>query len=156
MAAGGTALAEKRPFPIVPVVIAIVGAAALVAFLALRGGKNTAEAVPVAQPAQAQQGEMPAPPPLPQAQVTFDTPPTGASGPTAESVAADLDRQLKRERLWGTVEVIGARVDVRSGACSDAAMAPLLDASRSPLKAAGLTKLRCLEQSGRVVFERDL
>ena len=35
-------------------------------------------------------------------------------------------------------------------------MAPLIESSRSPLKGAGLTKLRCLEQSGRVVFERDL
>ena len=153
---GGTALEEKKPFPLVPVGIAVVGAVAIIAVFGLRGGKKTAEAEPVAQPQQVQQGETPAQPPLPQAQVTFDTPPTGASGPTAESVAADLDHQLKRQRLWGTVEVMGARVDVRSGACSDAAMAPLLDASRSPLKAAGLTKLRCLEQSGRVVFERDL
>jgi hypothetical protein len=35
-------------------------------------------------------------------------------------------------------------------------MATALDASAPTFKAAGLTKLRCLEQSGRVVTDRDL
>jgi hypothetical protein len=152
---GGTALEEKKPFPLVPLGIAVVGAVAIIAFFGLRGGKHAAEAVPTRQPQQAQD-VAPAPAPVAQPQVTFDLPPTEASGPTPASVAAELDHQLKRQRLWGTVEVFGPRVDVRSGACSDAGMASLIESSRSSLKGAGLTKLRCLEQSGRVVFERDL
>jgi hypothetical protein len=45
---------------------------------------------------------------------------------------------------------------VRSSACSEAALGSLIDARRDVLRDAGLTRLRCLEQSGRVVFERDL
>jgi hypothetical protein len=32
----------------------------------------------------------------------------------------------------------------------------VVEGKRSALRAAGLTKLRCVEQSGAVVFERDL
>jgi hypothetical protein len=35
-------------------------------------------------------------------------------------------------------------------------MRPAIEAERVVLHGAGLTKLRCLEQSGAVVFERDL
>jgi hypothetical protein len=35
-------------------------------------------------------------------------------------------------------------------------MAPVLATAAPELKDAGLTRLRCMEQSGAVVFERDL
>jgi hypothetical protein len=35
-------------------------------------------------------------------------------------------------------------------------MVPMLDAARAGLKAAGLTRLRCVEQSGAVVLDREL
>jgi hypothetical protein len=89
-----------------------------------------------------------------------DDPGTTPTQPTnngeALAAAEELDRELKRQRLWGTVRVIDQRVDVRSGACEDKGMAPVIDAARTRLQGAGLTKLRCLAQSGAVVFERDL
>jgi hypothetical protein len=90
--------------------------------------------------------------------VTPDQPETAdqPTGPNAVDVAASLERTLRKQRLWSTVSVVGDRVDVRSGSCGDAAMAPMLDGAASSFRAAGLTKLRCLEQSGRVVTERDL
>ena len=48
------------------------------------------------------------------------------------------------------------RVDGPSGSCADPAIGPVIDAARSALRGAGLTRLRCLAQSGAVVFERDL
>jgi hypothetical protein len=35
-------------------------------------------------------------------------------------------------------------------------MPPAIDSERPVLRGAGLTRLRCLAQSGAVVFERDL
>jgi len=77
-----------------------------------------------------------------------------ASDPRA--VAAALEDVLRRARLWGRAEISGARVDVRSGSCGDKAMRPAIESEHAVLRGAGLTKLRCLEQSGAVVFERDL
>jgi hypothetical protein len=68
----------------------------------------------------------------------------------------DLERALKKQRLWSTVRVVGDRAEVRSGACEEPALAATLDAATPALKAAGLTALRCLEQSGRVVTTREL
>lgn len=68
----------------------------------------------------------------------------------------ELEGTLRRQRLWGRVEITGRRVDVRSGSCADPAMRPAIEGRRPLLRGAGLTKLRCLEQSGAVVFERDL
>ena len=72
------------------------------------------------------------------------------------AVGRDLERALRRQRLWSTVEVGAPMVDVRSSSCSDPQMGPMLDAARAALRSAGLTRLRCLEQSGAVVFERTL
>jgi hypothetical protein len=77
-------------------------------------------------------------------------------GPNAGGVASGLEQALRRRRLWSTVEVNGTRIDVRSGSCGDANMSPMIEGARASLHGAGLTRLRCLEQSGRVVFERDL
>lgn len=90
-----------------------------------------------------------------------DEPTTAPSQPTgndadARAAAADLERELKRQRLWGTASVVDQRVDVRSGSCEAKDMGPLIESVRPRLQGAGLTKLRCLAQSGAVVFERDL
>lgn len=152
---GGTALEEKKPFPYGFALIAVLGAVSIIAVFGMRHGKKAGDAVPVIQPAPTTAPAVTPAPVAPQTQVNFDVPPT-STGPTPQVVAADLMHQLGRQRLWGTVEVIGLRADIRSGGCSDPAMKPLIDRSVAPLKGAGLTKLRCLEQSGRVVFERDL
>lgn len=75
---------------------------------------------------------------------------------SAEAAAADLERELKRQKLWGTATVFDRRIDIRSGSCEARDMVPMVDAARARLQDAGLTKLRCLAQSGAVVFERDL
>ena len=77
-------------------------------------------------------------------------------GPSPEAVANDLQSALRRQRLWSSVTVRGGSVEVRSGSCSDPAMKPAVDGAAPQFKAAGLTSLRCVEQSGAVVFTRDL
>jgi hypothetical protein len=84
------------------------------------------------------------------------TQPAVRNGPSAAATVAELERALRRRRLWSTVELVGSRVDVRSGSCGDANMSPMIESMRGAMRGAGLTRLRCLEQSGRVVFERDL
>ena len=74
----------------------------------------------------------------------------------ASDVAKDLERGLNKQRLWSTVTVIGDRVEVRSASCADTGMKPTIETAVTSFHAAGLTKLRCLEQSGGVVFTRDL
>lgn len=152
--AGGTAIA-RRGVPVVPIVLGLAALAGVIAAVVLFGADEpaaTAEPEPVAGEAT--------PAPRTPAAADDEEPPGTASAPTGApdpSVpAGHLRRALTRERLWGTVELSGTRVDVRSGACDDPAMGPVIDAAASPLREAGLTRLRCLEQSGRVVFERDL
>jgi hypothetical protein len=152
---GGTAVTSSGGFPIVPVLLGLVIIGGGAAFFLMRRDDKPEEPAAAAapmdttpQPTQGAAPEQPAPMPI--------AAPSTPTGPDAAEVAALIDRGLKKQRLWGTVEVIGARVDVRSGGCDDPAMAPLLDGQMQALKGAGLTKLRCLEQSGRVVFERDL
>jgi len=85
-------------------------------------------------------------------------PPPQPVAPTVhpDEVAHLLESNLKKQRLWSTVTVTGDHVDVRSGACADAGMKPSIDALAASFHAAGLTQLRCLEQSGAVVFARAL
>jgi hypothetical protein len=73
-----------------------------------------------------------------------------------EDVAKTLEHNLKTQRLWSTVTVTGDHVDVRSASCADGAMKPAIETVVASFHAAGLTKLRCVEQSGGVVFARDL
>lgn len=153
--AGGTALEDtRRRFPYVAAIAGIVAGGAIVAVLAARrdhasaagGHAPPASRAPVVAPSA----------PAPQTAVEEARPPTLPSRPDPRVPAGDLDRELKRQRLWGTVEVVGERVDVRSGGCGDPAMGPVIDAAIPRLREAGLTALRCMEQSGAVVFERDL
>jgi hypothetical protein len=81
---------------------------------------------------------------------------TAANPPSADALATDLQHALDRQRLWSTVEVTGTGVEVRSSSCSDVAMRPALESVAAQFKAAGVRRLRCLDESGAVVFTRDL
>lgn len=159
---GGTAVADSggggsRIGLVLAIGASVAVAIILVVVLGGRGGAKTASTTPTA-PAEAPDTEEPAAPTA--AATVQPDEPTAAPAPDtqadAQTAANELDRELKRQRLWGTVNVVGQRVDVRSGACDDASMGRLIDATRARLQGAGLTKLRCLAQSGAVVFERDL
>jgi hypothetical protein len=153
---GGTAVeAPSRNGPVLIGLAAVVLAAGgAIAYFATKKDKPAAtSAVPTVQTDEPDTNEPDNPntPDLP----TGPTP-VQPTGPNATDVAAELERGLKKQRLWSTVEVTGGRVDVRSGSCNDPAMVPMLDGAAPSFKAAGLTKLRCVEQSGRVVTDRDL
>ena len=148
---GGTSLEPERPRvpPAVFIGVGVVGVA-LILWLGLRHTDKPAPKVvavqPQVQPVAPQQNFAPAAPEAP----------SQPKGPSAEAVASDLQSALRRQRLWSTVTVIGARVDVRSGSCSDPAMKPAIDGAAPQFKSAGLSTLRCVEESGAVVFTRAL
>ncbi len=149
---GGTAVPSARPTPL----LAIIGAGLIVVALVIYFGVRSSSG-PAPRPIAAS----PAAPPPPAAAATASAPelaatPAPPSAPDAQRVASELRRTLERQRLWSQVTVTGDRVDVQSSSCDDPAMAPLLDSAAPAFKAAGLTSLRCLEQSGRVVTDRDL
>jgi hypothetical protein len=157
--AGGTTVEDRR-FPIVAVVVPALVVLAVVLFFGLRSdddddgeaaadsspqGEPAQHAQPVGQPAQA---TAPAQPPI------SNVP--AAPRPTPAVAGADLERALRKQRLWSTIEIAGDRIDVRSSSCSEAAMPATIDASAAALREVGLTELRCLAQSGAVVFTRKL
>ena len=153
---GGTALARRR-FPW-PAVVAAVGVAALAVVVVIgvrgSGAKTEAAAPSPLQPIPAVAN------PAPRANLApVSVPPPAAAAPettvTLEAAVRDLEDTLRRQRLWGRASITGARLDLRSGSCADRTMQPLIDGKKTMLHGAGLTKLRCLEQSGAVVFERD-
>lgn len=151
---GGTAVeAPGRSGALIGLIALILAAGGVLAYVALRKDKPaTAKAVPTAQP-EVPNAPTPQPSNVPDQPAQAQAQPTG---PNAIDVAAELERALKKQRLWSTVEVTGSRADVRSSSCNDPAMAPMLDGAAPSFKASGLTKLRCVEQSGRVVTDRDL
>jgi len=160
---GGTSVAERRSFPLLPALV-VVAAVAVVLVLVVGGDRKKRATAGSATGALAPAGAEAVPAPAPAAgaaataagtaaPVPLDIP---AAGPSPAGVAAELERALGRQRLWSSVQPSGARVDVRSGACGEPAMGPTIDAARAALRGAGLTRLRCLAQSGAVVFERDL
>lgn len=153
-AAGGTAL-EDRSFPILPVAGVVVVVGGLIAFFALRDGgdKPVAPSQPVTPEPTAIAGGVQG------AGATQASPEPIAivpTGPSADTVAGELVKDLNRQRLWSEANVIGTRLDVSSGACEEPAMAPAIDGMKLRLRATGLTQVRCLDKSGRPVFARDL
>lgn len=151
---GGTSVestARKSPM-IAMIAVALIGGGAI-AYLGLKS--KSSESPPVAPTRTVEPAEK-----EPGGEVAQPAPAEVPSGPSAEQTAvgaaAHLERELKKQRLWSTVQIFGSRVEVRSGSCSDPAMASALDAHAPAFKSAGLTKLRCLEQSGEVVTDRDL
>jgi hypothetical protein len=152
---GGT-VAEKKATMLVPIAATVLVTGGIIAFFATRRHDSSeprdAAVAEVLAPAEA------APPTTPVASPS-PTPPLvrrQAAAPSPISAAADLEKQLRHVRLWSTVVPTGARVDIRSATCNDPNMAATIEAATAPLRTAGLTRLRCLEESGRVVFERDL
>lgn len=151
VAAGGTAV-EDRSFPVIPVVGVIVVIGALVTFFALRGGKTPE--VPAVAPTTIVTPTAPTPvtpvaPPAPVESIK-------STGPSPDSVAQSLKSALSKQRLWSDVEVVGSKLEIRSGTCEEAAMGATVTSASPQLKASGLKKVRCLDKSGRPVFERDL
>ncbi len=151
---GGTSVEERSRGPMIGAIAAGLAILGLIAYFATRGGEDAAAPPPVVAPVV----EEPLPTTPTDTTVPFqDTPrPPQPTGPDPAVVAGNLQQDLKRQRLWSNVTVNGNRVEVRSGSCGDPAMAPLLDAAAPELKAAGMTRLRCVEQSGRVVSDREL
>jgi hypothetical protein len=156
-AMGGTAVDSggSKTGLIILLSIAIVGGG-VITYLGLRSSKASTPA-PIASPTTQQPDVTPTETDEPSGPEQPDTTrPNQPAAPDPGVVADRLEKSLKHERLWSTVSVEGARVDVRSGSCSDPKMAPILDATAPSLKAAGVTRLRCVEQSGSVVSDRDL
>jgi len=152
---GGTAVEEKRRWPLyVGLGVVVLGVIVIIKM----GGKSDQKptAAPVQQPTTQVGPQQPTnvdtSQPFNDQPITTQQP----SGPDPAALASALERDLKRQRLWANVTVDGTKVEVRSGSCSEPAMAPALDGAAAGFKAAGLTKLRCVEQSGRVVTDRDL
>lgn len=150
---GGTAVEAKQSNWMLWAFVGVV-AIGLAYYIVHRLGDRTkshaiaADAGVVAEPAVEPQ---PADQPVPAQQ------PTGIPVTVhADEVARSFGASLQRQRLWSTVTIVGTRVDVRGTACADAGMKPAIDGVAAQFHAAGLTKLRCLEQSGAVVFSRDL
>lgn len=153
---GGTAVAQ-RGFPISAVVVAVGVAAAIILVFGTRRATRPSASEPAALPPPvevigASAGPRPAAPLVPAA----EPPRPDTSGQQRRAAALQLEDTLRRQRLWGRTEIVGPRIDVRSGSCADRAMAPAIDGVRTVLHDAGLTRLRCLAQSGAVVFEREL
>jgi hypothetical protein len=153
---GGTTVETKRSPATAIAIVAVTILAVVIGYYALRGG------------GKAPAGDVEPPPTAPSEPSTIATPEPGEPGQAAppstfsptpvhpEAIGGELERTLKRMRLWATVEVSSRTVDVRSSSCNDKAMQPVLDGVMPRFKAAGLTRLRCVEQSGAVVFSRDL
>lgn len=154
---GGTAVETpaSKASPVLALLAALVVAGGIIWFFVSR--KHTANAAPPA-PAADTTGSAAA---QPAAVVTPAAPTTPVATPAqptvrADQVARNLESDLKKLRLWSTVSVIGDHVDVHSSSCNDAGMKSTIQPQLPAFHAAGLTKLRCLEQSGAVVFARDL
>jgi len=154
----GTSVATKG-FSRTPLVAALVVVAAVLVVLGVRRAvkTNVAAPSPPAEPVEAGRPDRPSEVASAPAVAPVPEPATPASAPQDPRAAGiQLEDTLHRQRLWGRVEITGSRIDVRSGSCADKAMRPAIDGQQALLRGAGLTKLRCLEQSGAVVFERDL
>jgi hypothetical protein len=140
------------------VVVALGVAAAIIVVFGVRArgkrtqGADAADAVPLQAVPRATPTPVvvaaAAPAPTPQR--------PGAAAPDPGAAATDLEGVLRKQRLWNRVDITGSRVDVRSGSCGDPAMRPAIEGRRAVLRGAGLTRLRCVEQSGAVVFEYEL
>lgn len=150
---GGTAVQTKQRGPLLAIVgVALIGLALIIYFGLRKPSESHAQPAPAsAETAPAQPGETAAAPEAPE-----PTRAASQAGPNANDVAVNLEKALRKARLWSTVGVVGDHVDVRSGSCSDPQLATLVDGAAPSFKAAGLTRIRCLEQSGRVVSDRDL
>jgi hypothetical protein len=158
LASGGTALPEatSRGFPVVPSLIAGILVVAIGIFVATRGGRDKANAAPETEAVDETTVDDPETGPTNDPLLVADPVATGPAAPDPGAVAADVERDLKRQKLWMTASVSGNRLELRGSACSDPALSSTVASAAGRLRAAGLTKLRCLAQAGSVEMERDL
>lgn len=161
--AGGTAVeGGGGGLPLLPIVAG--GGVVLGIILYFVLGKSDAKpkpadpTAPVAEePAAADEPEdTPVPQPTPPTQAVQPVPQDNVNRIDPDAVARDLERALRNQRLWSSVEVVGKDVTVTTGSCRDANLIPTVSAAAQALRNAGLTRVRCLENSGAVVFERAL
>src|SRR3569833_1838794 len=117
---GGTAV-ETPASKASPMFTLLVAGGIICFFVCLKHNESAAAPAPAieAGAGTATATAPPAPPPTATA-----TPAPAPVQPTvrADDVARNLERDLKKQRLWSTVAVIGDRVDVRSSSCGDAAI----------------------------------
>jgi hypothetical protein len=153
---GGTSLVvPKQGSPLLAIAVAVLVGGGFIAFFALRGGKQVSAAPP--PPATAPiVAPAPTPAEVPASVSPAPIAPAAPRGPNAETVVGEFRRTLERQRLWSTIRVLGPRVEIRSTLCNDAGMKAAIGTVTPSLKAAGLTELRCVEQSGAVVLDREL
>ena len=150
---GGTALAAKQ-FPTGAVIgAACVVGVAVVGLLVWHGHGGPAA---VAIDAGAQAAAPAAGDPGTDTSSGLVPAPPRAPGPMpADAVASQLEHRLQHLHLWATVELGSTVVDVRSDSCSDPQILPVIAPALPKFKAAGLTRLRCIEESGTIDFTRD-
>ncbi len=159
--AGGT-VAEDRRFPWLLIAVPLGAVIVIVLLLKLiAGGGDEPAQEPAAGSDQPVATTATTPVQQQNPVTTQPVQPTNPSqparpAPDPNAAVSELDRVLRGRRLWSTVEASPPRVDVRSGLCDDPSMKPTIDSAVPVLRGAGLTRLRCLAQSGTVVFERDL
>ncbi|HUJ61539.1 MAG TPA: hypothetical protein VLX92_23705 [Kofleriaceae bacterium] len=146
---GGTAVIGPRSAraPILVIAAVAVVVVATIAWSLVRGSTRPAAPHPATTAPAPPAIESSAAPPPPQARPTVLT---GAQ------VAARLQHELHRQSLRATVEAIDDRVDVQSPSCGEPGLKHLIDVESAAFRAAGLTTVRCLEESGAVVFEHQL
>jgi len=151
---GGTVVEThgSKVSPVLALVAALVVAGGIIGFFTTRKHDGAAAATPVPAPTEPVAATPPIVAPVPDQPVPAPIQPTIH----ADQIATSLERELKRQHLWSSVTVIGDHVDVRSQSCRDAGMKASVDATVASFHAAGLTRLRCVEQSGAVIFNRDL
>ncbi len=153
--AGGTAVDGQRS-PIVPIVLGGAVAVGIVLWFALRAPGTTRPPRPETTDPRDAVDTASAAPRAVTPEVTTPDPTPGSAAPDPTAAIRALDRALKKQRLWSKVELRGDRLEIRTASCSEPAMTSALEAAGPALKSGGLTRLRCMEQSGAVVFERDL
>jgi hypothetical protein len=160
--AGGTAVdGGASGLPMLPIIGGGVVALGIILYFVLGKSdaakpKATDPGSPVAEEQPADEpDDTPTPTPAPtQAVVPVQLDTQNRIDPNA--IAADLERALRNQRLWSSVEIVGKDVQVTTGSCRDASLMPTVSAAAQALRNAGLTRVRCLENSGAVVFERAL
>jgi hypothetical protein len=155
---GGTTIKTKQGSPLLGLAIAIVIGGGFIAFFALRGHTHH-DAAPAPAPAPVStpsSDQPPAPTRTPLTPVASSTPAPVVATPNPGAIASSLQSTLQRMELWSTVAVTGGRVELQSRACRDPQLSKQIDAVAASFRAAGLTRIRCLEQSGAVVFDREL
>ncbi len=72
------------------------------------------------------------------------------------AVADQISRDLDSIRLWSSVDVDGATLDIGSAYCGEEGMRTALAVRQQDLEATGFELVRCRERHGPLVFESSL